>query len=35
MTLDAVALLLSHGGPLAAADLANGGALSGDPLSKH
>ena len=35
MTLDVVALLLSHGGPLTAAGLANGGDLSRDPLSKH
>ena len=35
MTLDVVALLLSHGGPLTAAGLANSGDLSGDPLSKH
>ena len=35
MTLDVVAVLLSHGGPLTAAGLTNGGDLSGDPLSKH
>lgn len=31
MTLDVVALLLSHGGPLTAAGLANGGGLSRGP----